>query len=96
MQAYFGTDASKYAERSVINQVRDAPPIPTFIVVAEYDNIERDVWGARLFAALCERDRTCPRFKRMALHNHMTEVASFNTPDEELGREILDFIKRGR
>jgi acetyl esterase/lipase len=96
MQAYFGTDVSKYPERSIINHLRDAPRIPVFIVVAEYDNLDRDVWGARLFSAISDRDRACPRFKRLEWHNHGSEVLQFNTPDEEFGREILDFIARGR
>jgi len=29
-------------------------------------------------------------------HNHISMVASFNTADDELGREIIDFIKKGR
>jgi acetyl esterase/lipase len=96
MQAYFGTDVSKYPERSVINHIKDMPRVPVFIVVAEYDNPERDAWGARLFSAICDRDQACPRFKRLEWHNHGSEVLSFNSPDEELGQEILNFIARGR
>jgi hypothetical protein len=55
-----------------------------------------DVRGAELFSALCERDGVCPRFVRLNRHNHLSEVLAFNTPDEYLGREILDFINRGR
>jgi hypothetical protein len=52
--------------------------------------------GAELLAALCARDGACPRFARLNGHNHMSEVLAFNTPDEYLGREILDFMARGR
>ncbi len=96
MQAYFGDDPSQYASRSPINHIRDGIPVPVFIVVTEYDNPGLDVRGAELFSALCERDGICPRFVRLNRHNHLSEVLAFNTPDEYLGREILDFINRGR
>jgi acetyl esterase len=96
MQAYFGEDASQYATRSPITHIRDGARVPMFVVVTEYDNPGLDVRGAELLAALCERDGTCPRFTRLERHNHLSEVLAFNTPDELLGREILDFITRGR
>jgi hypothetical protein len=49
-----------------------------------------------MFGALCERDRACPRFTRMELHNHLSMVYQFNTADDALGRQILEFIRRGR
>jgi hypothetical protein len=52
--------------------------------------------GAELLAGLCARDASCPRFTRLAKHNHGSEVFAFNTPDEQLGREILEFMERGR
>jgi acetyl esterase len=54
------------------------------------------VLGAKLLAALCARDGACPRFTRMAHHNHLSMVYQFNTADEALGREILEFIRRNR
>jgi hypothetical protein len=54
------------------------------------------VIGGELFAALCARDGACRRFRRLEKHNHLSEVFAFNTADEQLGREILDFIHRGR
>jgi acetyl esterase len=96
MQAYFGEDISQYPNRSVINHINDGMKIPVFLVVTEYDNPGLDVSGAEMFAALCKRDGTCPRFTRLLEHNHISQVAAFNTPDEQLGRQILDFMSRGR
>jgi acetyl esterase/lipase len=96
MQAYFGEDVSQYPNRSVINHINDGMKIPVFLVVTEYDNPGLDVSGAEMFAALCKRDGTCPRFTRLLEHNHISQVAAFNTPDEQLGRQILDFMSRGR
>ncbi len=96
MQAYFGDDASTYAARSPINHIKDGPSVPVFTVVTEYDNPGLDVTGAELLAALCARDGACPRFRRLEKHNHLSEVFAFNTADEQLGREILEFMRRGR
>jgi len=95
-QAYFGTDRAQYPARSPISHVKGAARLPTFIVIAEYDNPDLDTQGAMLLAALCERDRACPRFTRMEKHNHLSEVYQFNTADDALGREVLEFIRRGR
>ena len=59
-QAYFGTDQTRYPAQSPINYVKTAKPMPTFIVISEYDNPDLDTQGALLFGALCERDRACP------------------------------------
>jgi acetyl esterase/lipase len=96
VQAYFGSDTAQYAARSPINHIKNAAALPTFIVIAEYDSPDLDVQGALLFAALCERDRACPRFTRMEQHNHLSMVYQFNTADDALGREIIEFIRRGR
>jgi acetyl esterase/lipase len=93
MQAYFGSDPAQYADRSAINHIGGAKT-PVFIVVAQYDNPGLDVSGGELFAALCKRDRACPRFTRLVQHNHLSMVHHFNTADEAIGREILDFMAK--
>ena len=95
-QAYFGTDATQYPTRSPINHVKTAAAIPTYLVISEYDNPDLDTQGALLLGALCERDRACPRFTRMERHNHLSMVFQFNTADDALGREIMEFMRRGR
>jgi len=96
MQAYFGDDAATYAARSPITHIRDGARVPVFTVVTEYDNPGLDVTGAELLAALCARDGACPRFRRLEKHNHLSEVFAFNTVDDALGREIVEFMRRGR
>lgn len=95
-QAYFGTDRAQYPARSPIRHVAAAPRLPVHIVIAEYDNPDLDTQGALLLSALCERDRACPRFTRLERHNHLSMVYQFNTADEALGREVTEFIRRGR
>jgi acetyl esterase len=93
MQAYFGSDPAQYADRSALTHI-GAAKVPAFVVIAQYDNPGLDVSGAELYAALCKRDKACPRFTRMVLHNHLSMVHHFNTADEALGREVLDFMAK--
>ena len=92
---YFGTDTSLYPERSPVNYGAQSP-LPTFIVIAEFDNPFLDVYGAELFEKMCAARSQCPRFLRLVGHNHQSTTASINTADDILGQEILDFIKQGK
>ena len=92
---YFGTDASLYAERSPVNYGAQSP-LPTFIVVAEFDNPFLDVYSAELFARMCVARSRCPRFLRLVGHNHQSTTATLNTADDLLGQEIIDFIRQGK
>ena len=95
VEAYFGTDTSLYPSRSPLTH-GPSSPLPTFIVIAEYENPFLDTYGAALFSQMCTARERCPRFTRVLGHNHISTVASFNTDDEALGVEILDFIRLGR
>lgn len=95
VEAYFGTDTSLYEARSPLTHGASST-LPTFIVIAEFDNPFLDTYGADLFNRMCAVRERCPRFTRLVGHNHMSVVASFNTPDEALGKEILEFIRLGR
>ena len=92
---YFGTDASLYPERSPVNFGAQST-LPTFIVVAEFDNPFLDVYSAELFAKMCVARSRCPRFLRLVGHNHQSTTASLNTTDNLLGQEIIDFIRQGK
>jgi acetyl esterase len=95
VEAYFGTDSSLYADRSPVNFGAQSS-LPTFIVIAEYDNPFLDVYGAELFAKMCEARSKCPRFLRLVGHNHQSTTLSINTADDQLGHEIIDFIRQGK
>jgi acetyl esterase/lipase len=92
---YFGPDTSLYADRSPVNFGAQSP-LPTFIVIAEFDNPFLDVYSAELFAKMCAARSKCPRFLRMAGHNHQSTTASLNTADDQLGSEIIDFVRQGK
>jgi acetyl esterase len=71
-------------------------PLLTFIVIREFDNPFLDVYSAELFAKMGEARSKCPRFLRLAGHNHQSTTLSVNTADDQLGQEIIDFIRKGK
>ena len=93
--AYFGTDVSLSAERSPVSYGAQSA-LPTFIVIAEFDNPFLDVYSAELFAKMCAARSRCPRFLRLVGHDHKSTTASLNTADNLLGQEIIDFIRQGK
>jgi triacylglycerol lipase len=90
--AYFGGDSAKYPARSPITHVRESK-VPLFIAVAEYDPPFLEIPSLDLAAKVCARDGKCPRFAWLKGHNHISELASLNTRDDELGRLVVDFIR---
>jgi acetyl esterase len=95
VEEYFGKDTSVYADRSPVNFGAQSP-LPTFIVIAEFDNRFLDMYSAELFTKMCVARSKCPRFLRLVGHNHQSTTASINTADDQLGQEILDFIHQGK
>jgi acetyl esterase/lipase len=95
VEAYYGTDPAVLDDRSAVTHV-SAESVPTMIAVAEHENPLIDVHCAELFHRLAECKRRAPRMIWLAGHNHASMAAHFNTADDRLGREILDFIRLGR
>jgi acetyl esterase len=94
VRAYYGDDAGLYEHCSPITHAANLE-LPIFIVVSEFDNPLLDVYGAELAHRVGVLRGRCPRFLRLTRHNHISLVAHFNSGEEILGLEILDFIERG-
>lgn len=95
IRLYFGDDPTAYPSQSVITHVPDSD-VPVMLVIAQFDQRNLVETSGELFVALCERDDgRCPRFLQLKYHNHMSEVLTFNTSDDYLGREIMEFIRPG-
>lgn len=91
VRAYFGDDATRYEARSPLTHAAEST-VPTMIVVAEFENPLLDAYGLDLFHRMGRAAPPGLRFVRMDRHNHASIVAHFNTGEEILGREILDFL----
>lgn len=91
VRAYFGADESLYEARSPVNHAA-ASLLPVMIAIAEYENPLLDLYGLELAHRIALARRSAPRFVRLAGHNHISMVAHFNSGEDFLGCEILDFF----
>jgi acetyl esterase len=94
VKIYFGPDESTYAARSPM-AFADRCDMPLMVAIAEYENPLLDRYGIEFAWRVAEAKKRVPRFVRMTRHNHNSICAHFNTGEEILGREMLDFIARG-
>jgi acetyl esterase/lipase len=90
---YYGTDASNYADRSVINHL-DESKLPVLLAVGELDLPLVDDQNRQLIDALYKRDNALPVFKTVLGHNHISIVEHIGTADESLGPDVIEFITR--
>ena len=94
-KAYFGTDASKYAERSPLQGLL-ATKLPLMIASAELDPAPFHREFSLLKDAACKGAHGCLRAVTLPQHSHMSEVYSINTADTRLTDPILDFVRTGK
>ncbi|MGN1289376.1 MAG: alpha/beta hydrolase [Bradyrhizobium sp.] len=90
--AYYGSDPSRYAERSSLQRLV-ASPIPFMITAAELDPPRFVEQFELLKQASCKRPSGCASSFMLPQHSHMSEVYAINTPDTRLTDEILEFVK---
>jgi acetyl esterase/lipase len=95
VEAYYGTDASRFDDLSCVSHAA-ADSVPTFIAVAEYENPLIDVYCAELFYRLSVAKGASPRFMRLVGHNHASIHAHIGTSENVLGQELIDFMRTGR
>ena len=93
VRAYFGDDASVYEARSPLTHAA-ASSLPVMIAIAEFENPLLDLYGLELAYRIAAARRRAPRFMCLAGHNHISLVAHFNTVEDSLGREIVEFTRR--
>lgn len=93
VRAYFGEDASRYDQRSPVRYAGQSR-LPVLIAIAEYENPLLDLYGLECAQAIAASRGRAPRLLQLRGHNHMSMVAHFNTSEDVLGREMLDFFAR--
>jgi acetyl esterase/lipase len=94
VRAYFGDDPARYEQRSPVSHAASSR-LPVFIVTTEFENPLLDVYGLEMAYQLSLARRQAPRYRQMRGHNHMSVVAHFNSGEDALGREIVDFFENG-
>jgi acetyl esterase/lipase len=95
VEAYYGTDASKFDEYSPVSHI-DRDSLPTFVAWAEFENPLIDVYCAELVYRLAQAKRKSPPAMWLAGHNHTSSIAQIGTSDDALGQAIVDFVRHPR
>jgi len=93
--AYYGSDPSRYAERSSLLGLV-ASPIPFMVAAAELDPPRFVEQFELLKQAACKRPSGCARTFMLPQHSHMSEVYSINTTETRLTDQVLEFVKNGK
>jgi acetyl esterase/lipase len=93
--AYFGSDPSRYAERSSLPGLLTTK-IPLMIAAAELDPPRFVEQFNLLKQASCKGANGCARATMLPQHSHMSEVYAINAVDSGLTDEILEFVKTGK
>lgn len=90
--AYCGDDQAVLDRCSPVNHVERCR-WPVFLAIAEYENRYLDAYGLEFASRLGMIRGQAPRLVQMLGHNHTSTVAHFNTGEEWLGRQILEFLQ---
>ncbi len=90
-QAYYGKDVRAYAARAPIRHLT-GPKLPVMLIISELDPAMMHIETGALFAALCQRDKTCPALVTPRDHDHISEAYAINTADESVSGPVLAFI----
>jgi triacylglycerol lipase len=90
VQAYFGTDASVYAQRSALPGMVQSR-VPMLLAYAELDPSDFHRQAEQAHTVLCEA-RRCPPLVQLQGHSHMSEVYAINTADSSLTDTLRRFV----
>ena len=90
--SYFGTDESRYSDRSPVTHVA-TNAIPLLLTVSEFDTADLSAPTYLLAEAITRRDGKPPEVVWLKGHNHVSNVLCFGSGDDVFGRKIVDFAK---
>jgi triacylglycerol lipase len=93
--AYFGSDPSRYAERSSLQGLLTTK-IPLMVSAAELDPPRFVEQYELIKQASCKLPSGCAHAYMLPQHSHISEVYAINTADTRLTDEILEFVKAGK
>jgi acetyl esterase len=91
-------DRVYYGDPSVIPSRVPGPfleksKVPLMIATAEYDPVFLAPEAYDFAGRLCVRDGKCPAFVYVKGHNHISEIGSIGSPDDQLARPLAEFVR---
>jgi acetyl esterase/lipase len=92
VMAYFGSDRSQYEARSPVTHVHRTG-IPFLLTVSEFDPPFLASPTFELAAKLTNENGHTPQLRWLAGHNHVSNVFSIGTQDDEAANLVSDFLR---
>lgn len=92
-RAYFGDDPSLYARRSPLTHVH-ALKVPLWLALAELDPGWIGQQTYALARTMTLANGSSPDFHYFRGHNHVSTVQSLGSPQQDVGRELLRFLRQ--
>ena len=93
--AYFGTDAARFAAQSTLAGLLTTP-VPCLYSVAEFDPDSFQQQAGYLVAAHLAAKGVLPRMLYFAGHNHLSPALEIGDAEDGVGGHLADFIARYR
>ncbi|WP_081063948.1 alpha/beta hydrolase [Burkholderia cepacia] len=90
-RAYFGEDASIYADRSPLTHVRPVD-VPLWVSIAELDPAWLVLQTYALARAVTVAQGNSPHFHYFRGHNHVSTVQSIGSPHTSAADAVLEFL----
>lgn len=91
VRIYYGADETLYEERSVTTHAARLD-IPVYLAAAEFENPYLDAYTAEFAARVAMARGKMPRLMHLRGHNHASIVAHFDSGEDLLGRELVEFV----
>jgi acetyl esterase/lipase len=92
VMAYFGSDRSQYEARSPMTHVHRTS-VPFLLTVSEFDPPFLATPTFELATKLTNENGCIPELRWLAGHNHVSNVLSIGTPDDEAANLVSDFLR---
>ncbi|MBH1966354.1 MAG: alpha/beta hydrolase [Comamonadaceae bacterium] len=90
--AYYGDDVAAYEACSPVSHAARLRQ-PMFVANAQFENPLLDLYGLEFALALARVRGVAPLHVTLADHNHVSMMAHFNSGEQWLGEQILDFFE---
>lgn len=90
--AYYGPDTARWDKMWPFEHVQPGHP-PVFVVASELEPYYFAWPSAALVDALVKVDRRLPGFRVLRNHNHVSSALQINCEIDELGPDLLQFIR---
>lgn len=90
-QVYFG--GPNVIPSRVPGPFLEKSKMPMMMITAEYDPVMLAPEAYDFAGRMCVRDGKCPPFLYVKGHNHISEIGSVGSPDDQVGRAIVDYVR---